>query len=107
MCAGGTGPGPGHADSASDGAARSLLVNGNVLSLSGSPRPPASSSEPTLILDDVRVLSDAGAVLVLAVRSARIVVAKRNLQPGTTVRSEGDHGRIVLTERYAHALGVG
>jgi hypothetical protein len=82
-----------------------LLVNGIVLSLSGSPRRPAPP-EPTLVLDDVRVLSDAGAVLVLAVRSQRLVVAKRNLQAGTTVQHEGDRGRLVLTERYANAIGV-
>jgi hypothetical protein len=82
-----------------------LLRQGIVLSLSGSPRRPAPP-EPTLILDDVRVLSDAGAVLVLMVRSQRLVIAKRNLQPGTTVRSEGDRGRVVLTERYANAAGV-
>lgn len=86
-------------------AARSLLVKGTVLSLSGSPRRPAPS-EPTLALDDVRVLSDAGAVLVLAVRKQRLVIAKRNLQQGTTVRHEGDLGRVVLTERYANAIGV-
>jgi hypothetical protein len=82
-----------------------LASQRNVLSLSGSPRRPAPS-EPTLALDDVRVLSDAGAVLVLAVRTQRLVIAKRNLQAGTTVRAEGDCGRVVLTERYANAIGV-
>ncbi|HEV7735200.1 MAG TPA: hypothetical protein VGR62_23720 [Candidatus Binatia bacterium] len=59
-----------------------------------------------LVLDDVRVLSDAGAVLVLDIRRQRVVIAKRNLQAGTTVRTEGDRGRVVLTERFANAIGI-
>jgi hypothetical protein len=73
--------------------------------LSGSPSRPAPQ-ETTLVLAGVRVLSDAGGVLVLAIRNQRHVIAKRHLLVGTTVQTEGDLGTVVLAERYAHALGV-
>jgi hypothetical protein len=85
--------------------ARALHRQYGMLSLSGSPRRPAPP-EPLLVLNDVRVVSNSGTILVLMVRSQRLVVAKDALQDGTTVSAEGDCGRAVLTERYANALGV-
>jgi hypothetical protein len=85
--------------------AHGLLPQIAMLSLSGLPNRP-KSQEATLVLNGVRVISDAGAVLVLSIRSERHVIAKRHLLAGTSVRAEGDCGRIVLTERYASALGV-
>ena len=55
---------------------------------------------------DVQVLFDTGLSLVCLVDGVRVRVPISLIEPGSDIRANGDHGRLVLPKSFAVSIGL-
>jgi len=62
--------------------------------------------ENVVTFEDVHVRRDAGLALVCGIGANEVWVPKAQLLPGTTVRSPGDRGRLIVPRWFALDQGL-